>query len=414
MKINKAFFAISFLLPTILFSAGFNCLDATTALEKTICANEELGKLDELMSDYYSKLKSSLDTNQSEQLLNSQRNWLHGRQKKCQTLDNACLITYYKNRIFEFRKQYENIEEYQTVNVQELQGWRNKCDFEGIKFPEDMLIFAGGAYKGKETDYQIDQSGHQATQFDVFVNSPKKPVALILGAYEPSIWNISWTHDTYIKAVIVTGNHRQAIAGLPNDIPILNSTNYNEGKCGYMYVSSETLAKINPLSNKVFGKNVEMVYYAEKGKILFGEQMKGNDVLYTSKDNPPSSFVDKSKPLAGKAGLNDLVSKGVLRKSSGDELTRWKTEKAYKNPPKTKDEELPPVANAKTQIPTHTHILNGYVILKKMTIPVGLYGGNMATFFLEKGVPYPDGDLGHSTLFDFNTMLCQGTLCPRE
>lgn len=46
--------------------------------------------------------------------------------------------------------------------------------------------------RGRELSFQIDQSGHQATQFDITVNSPEQPVALILGAYEPTVWNIGW------------------------------------------------------------------------------------------------------------------------------------------------------------------------------------------------------------------------------
>lgn len=294
---------------------------------------------------------------------------------------------------------------------------QDNCRLKGIDFPDDMVVYAGGAYSGKAINYQIDQSGHQATQFDVFVNSPEHPVALILGAYEPSIWNISWTKGTYIKAVVVTGHHRQAIAGLSNDVAILNSSYDNRGSCGYLIVTDEHLEKINPLSNKVFGKNVAMVYYAEKGKIVFGKPMLGNDTLYTSKDNPPSSFFDTSKPLAGQAGLADFISKGMLRHSTSSDIDRWaqQKEEAYLKTLKAKDEELPPVANAKTQTtfrPQYVH--NGYVILKKITIPAGLYGGNSATFFLEKGVPYPDGDLGHSTLYDFNTIDCHGIGCGRH
>lgn len=398
-----------------LYSASFSCADASTVLENTICSNRKLSKLDRHMSEYYFKLKSSLNKEQSTQLLNSQRNWLRGREKQCQTLEASCLIEYYSNRIFELRKKYENLEEYTIVNAQELQGLRNICSFEDITFPEDLRIYAGGAYSGEKTNHQIDQSGHQATQFDVFVNSPEHPVALILGAYEPSIWNISWTKETYIKAVVVTGYHRQAVAGLPNNVPILNSSYDNRGACGYMYVSDKNLKKINPLANKVFGKNVAMVYYAEKGKIVFGEPVHSSDTLYTSKDNPPHSFFDTSKPLAGQAGLHDFVSKHILRRSTANDLERWAKlkEQAYKKTLKAKNEELPPVANAKNPqtlfSPQYVH--NGYVILKKMTIPAGLYGAHSATFFLEEGVPYPDGDLGHSTLYDFNTMECHGTIC---
>ncbi len=313
----------------------------------------------------------------------------------------------------EFKKD-ENLSQYIPVKTQKLKKIINNCKFEGINLPNDMVVYAGGAYSGKKIRYQIDQSGHQATQFDVIVNSPNKAVALILGAYEPSIWNISWTKGTYIAAVIATGYHRQVVAGLSNDTPILNSSHYNKGACQYMYVADENLKKINPLSNRVYEKNVTMVYYAENGIIVFGKQINEDTKIYRSKDNLPESFVNKSDPLAGKAGLEDLVSKGMLRRSTSADINRWtkQKEEAYEKTLEAKNEELPPVANAKkktTFTPQYVH--NGYVILKKITIPAGLYGGNLATFFLEEGVPYPDGKLGHSKLYDFNTIDCHGVGC---
>ncbi|MBO8087542.1 MAG: hypothetical protein J7D61_16025 [Marichromatium sp.] len=313
------------------------------------------------------------------------------------------------------REMQEKLMKYSSPSSeQNSSDTENDCRFKGIDFPDDMIIFAGGAYSGEKIDYQIDQSGHQATQFDVLVNSSERPVALILGAYEPSIWNISWTSGTNIKAVVLTGYHKQVVAGLPNDVAILNSSHHNSGPCGHIYISDKYLQKINPLSNKVFEKNVTMVYYAEKGKITFGGPIDKNEILYTSQDSPPSSFFDTSKPIAGQAGLKDLVAKGMLRESTSSDMERWVEEKeiAYMKILKEKNEELPPVANAKTRTSSkNRYIHNGYVILKKITIPAGLYGANSATFFLEKGVPFPDGKLGHSTLYDFNTIECYGTAC---
>ena len=151
------------------------------------------------------------------------------------------------------------------------------------------------------------------------------------------------------------------------------------------------------------------MHYASKGKLLFGNPVNQHDKLFTSKVNPPDIFFDKSLPLAGEAGLNDLVKKGFIRKVRPEDIERWAIMKAENH-----KEELPPVASGEnwtTFKPRNIH--NGYVILKQITIPAGLYGGNSATFFLEKGVPYPEGKLGHSTLYDFNTMSCSGTGCDR-
>jgi len=65
------------------------------------------------------------------------------------------------------------------------------------------VLYVGGGYAGRPLGFNIDDSGHSATRFDVLVNQPGKNVALALGAYEPTVWNIRWTPDTKIVGVYV-------------------------------------------------------------------------------------------------------------------------------------------------------------------------------------------------------------------
>jgi len=390
-------------------AASFDCRDAKQEIEQSICSNEKLNLLDENMANYYFKLKETLENAQAKELLTEQRAWLKSRGKSCSPRDYSCLTGLYKTRILQLRKKYENLVPYSALDMRTIQETRHICSFGNTDFPEDMSIYAGGSYSGKKISHQIDQSGHQATQFEVLVNSPDEPVALILGAYEPSIWNIAWTQGTQIKAVLASGYHRQVVAGLPNDTPILNSSYDNRGPCGYLYIAEKNLKKINPLSNRVFGKNVNLVHYANNGNLVFGNPIASDEKLFTSADNPPESFIDKSKPLAGPAGLEDLTTKGFLRRATSSDHDRWAKLKAN-----AYNKELPPVANgSSTEAFKPKSIHNGYVILRDVTIPAGLYGGNSATLFLNEGVPYPKGQLGHSTLYDFNTLTCRGVACGR-
>jgi hypothetical protein len=296
-------------------------------------------------------------------------------------------------------------------NKQIVSGKVSHCKFD-IKFPQDMVVFAGGAYRGRRSDIQIDDSGHEATEFDVTVNYPAKPVALFLSAYEPSIWKIKWTKGTKIEAVYVSGYHRQIVLGIPNSIHLINSSDKRYKRCESFYLSDNTIKKLNPISKRVFGKDVQIAYIAKRdGKILFGSKVPAKERLYTSADRKLSQFIDKSKPLAGPAGLRELEKKGYIRVANEEDLNRWAKlqEDIYK---KRRNSNLPKVINgsAKKSFKPR-YVLHGYTILKKIKIPAGLYGAHAATFFLQKGVPFPDGDLGHSTLYDFNTGKCYGVLC---
>ncbi|MCC8996044.1 MAG: ankyrin repeat domain-containing protein [Nitrosomonas sp.] len=280
------------------------------------------------------------------------------------------------------------------------------CKLDTSSFPKNFMIYAGGAYRGKETDYQIDQSGHTATQFEVVVNSPNIPVALLLGAYEPSVWNIKWTSGTVILGVFVTGYHAQRISGIADNMPVVNSS-YQEGfSCGYAYVKEDNASEINSLSNIVFGKSADLVYVAKNGELQIGETLPSSVRLHTSKNNPPEKHLDASMPKAGQAGINDALAKGILRPLRKDDIELWATEKAklYKDHPKIVGGDR--LAAFKPKI--HG---NAYVILKEFTIPSGLYGAHSVTFFLQKRVTYPTGKLGHSKLYDFNNLGCIGATC---
>ena len=54
---------------------------------------------------------------------------------------------------------------------------------------------------------------------------------------------------------------------------------------------------------------------------------------------------------------------------------------------------------------------HGYVVLKPFELPPGLYGAHSATFFVPNGVSRPTGNPGHSAIYDFNTLTCQGAIC---
>ena len=282
------------------------------------------------------------------------------------------------------------------------------CAFSNLQLPAEFRILATGAYTGRTLSFQIDQSGHAATQFDVAVNSPDKPVVLMLGAYEPTIWNIGWTSKTRILAVLVSGYHRQAIAGLDPRVPTLNSSYDNKGTCGYFYVSSDGgLEKLNPLARKLFGKPVDLVYPAANGAAMVGEPVANMNNMVTHPASTPESFHNKSEPLAGAAGLEDGVRTGALRRATQADAQAWADAVAANTP----NRDVPRVAGIGVPKPRAPSMHNGYVVLRDFTFPAGLYGAHSATFFVSKGAPPPKGNPGHSAVYDLNTLDCQGAIC---
>ena len=294
------------------------------------------------------------------------------------------------------------------------------CSFADKNLPADTIVVAAGAYSGRTVTFQIDESGHEATQFDIAIHADK-PVALLLAAYEPSIWNIGWTKGTKVVAVFATGYHRQVVAGLPKDTPVITSSYQDKGPCGYAYMS-DSLGWVNPKSRSVFGKEAVRVYNKAPGGIIdIGESQREKSNYVTVPDVKPESFRDRTAPLAGTAGLNEAVSKGLIRPMTSADIQSVKEHyqvQAAKNA--TGKADIPPVAGASpsdgpaVRIPSLS-TYRGYVVLKPFVFPAGLYGGNLAYFIVPKGAPAPTGNPGHSTVINLNrSAACTGPSCASE
>jgi len=282
------------------------------------------------------------------------------------------------------------------------------CAFPNVKLPQDYRILATGAYNGRKLDWQIDQSGHEATQIDVAVNHAAQPVVLFLGAYEPTVWNVGWTKETRILAVVVSGYHRQAVAGLDPRVPTINSSYDNRGDCGYFYLggSENGLEKLNPLARRLFGRPVDLVYPAGRnGVAMVGERTDAG--LLTHPARTPESFRDPNAPLAGRAGLEAALRSGEIRRATESDAQAWLEAAAQAG-----QRDVPPV-DGKMERERDPQIMMGraYVVLKPFTYPAGLYGGNLAVFYIAKGVPRPSGNPGHSAIYDLNTGSCDGPMC---
>ena len=294
------------------------------------------------------------------------------------------------------------------------------CGFPGLQLPEDTVVLGAGGLGGKVINFQIGQSGNTATQIDVAVNNPEKPVALMLGASEPNIWNISWTEGTNIVAVFVSGNERQLVAGLKTNTPLLISSYEDNGPCndtkftyqmlhlhdsfiasfGYGQITDVEQAKVEQqLSQLLYSRPISKIFSVSDGKVMIGDALVSGQQLITSSATPPESFYDKNAPLAGQAGLDDAVSKKILRRATIKDAEKWikalKRKYAIQNRPPP---DIPP------------DLFNAYVVLKKFTYPAGLHGGHKATFYIPEGVPQPSGNYGHSKVYDFNsiTLECRG------
>ena len=279
----------------------------------------------------------------------------------------------------------------------------NGCSFPMLDAAKQPFkLYAAGAYSGRRLGMQVDQSGHEAGRIDVGVNRPGEAVALMLGSYDPTVWHIGWTSGTRIVAVLVGGYHRQVVTGLPKDVPLIVSTYDNKGPCGYFYVTADKAPTLNPIARRAFGRGIDMLYPASQGSVLVGAAAGGMITDASAQDD--AAFRIGDDMAAGEAGLAYAVSRGWLREAMQSDADAWISARASRP-----QADVPPIAGGVPAGRMTVH--NGYVVLKPFRLPEGLYGAHSATFFVPKGVARPTGNLGHSVLYDFNTLTCAGTFC---
>ncbi len=269
---------------------------------------------------------------------------------------------------------------------------REICEFPEITFVSDYTAFAivpTRVWLLPKTGIQLDQSGAEAVQMNVVVNSPNVPIFLIAD-YDsgPIIWNFSVTKGTQILGIALSGYSKNSsvVAGLDDPIPTsrqCGSPSKNQNGPPEMYgLSSDD--RLNPFKQKF-----DKIYYAPDATAYIGDPLKDGQQLLRSSIKTPDSFRGSGGSLAGHMALKDAVLRGALRQATKADVLAW--EEGTKK--------ILPIVN------------DAYVILGAYEYPNGLFGSHSARFVIPKGVPPPRGNPGHSTIYDMNTFKCTGPAC---
>lgn len=75
------------------YSAGFDCTKAASKIEKMICSDPQLDKLDSDLLSSYKLAKDNLSKQQFEEIKNEQRKWIKFRNQECTTIE-LCINAY--------------------------------------------------------------------------------------------------------------------------------------------------------------------------------------------------------------------------------------------------------------------------------------------------------------------------------
>jgi hypothetical protein len=276
------------------------------------------------------------------------------------------------------------------------------CQFPQFPSVSDFDVYSVSSYGDS-------LSPRSESKVDVVVNQTTKPIALMLSAGSATNWNIQWTPGTVVLAVFVTSLEKQTVSGLNNGVPILISTEDDNAGCSSTNPGWNNLYAVNAFSKRLYGRTALRNYFAPGNKVVVGKPVSPDVKLVSSSDPPPTTSIPVAPPMTGIAALEELTRSGALRKATAQDAQGWydaaSRDPAFRKRWGAMAEERPG--------PMKPILYNAYVVLQGFALPEKLHGKERAVFFVPKGVASPKGNLGHSTIYDFNDMSCQGSYCMR-
>ena len=279
-----------------------------------------------------------------------------------------------------------------------------------VDFPGEAKVYALGADYGRELDFQIESDSAAARLMRVTVNSPSKPTLLLMKADSPTIWHFNWTQGSKIAGVFISGNGPQRVSGLPPEVPILIA---NAQQCPKFEVSSSliNLISVNNLSKQLFKKDIEQIFNADRGEIVIGQPLAEKSHLETAAEFDINKFRDPATPLPGLDGLNEAITKGLIRKANIEDIQKYSAAKSKaKIKAHSEDEDLPEHLVAKMGYGRIKDLgmRNTYTVLSPdFIIPAKLVGADAANFIVPEGLPEPKGPRGNCRIFSEDKLLME-------
>lgn len=241
-------------------------------------------------------------------------------------------------------------------------------------------VVALGAYEGAEpVPVSFAGEGDEVSRIAVQGDEGGPPLVLILSAYDPVVWDFAGFPTKRLRAVIVYGYDDQAVAHLGPSTPVRFATRATgQTNCGvaiHAYKQSRDLGRLRDQVRRVLGVPLQAFYGSYSPTAL---HVDGSSFAPLAPTKLDAASLMASGPLQvggllpGEQGLRQLLDRGDIRPTRPSDWAEWRR--------KSGDND-------------DTFADDGYVVLRKVTLPRGMYGAHSRAFLIPANVPQP-ADLG--------------------
>jgi hypothetical protein len=187
-------------------------------------------------------------------------------------------------------------------------------------FPHDAVIQAIFVYEGGgalQESVRTSSGLRRAVSVDLHVGKTEKPLALVVGSYEPVIWNIKASAQARITHVFVTGYHESVVRGA-------HHAQIHQLKARFWYPGEGEM--LRHLDEQVYiqtGKKVQAVQGTYRGIRYFfgsGAPEPAPEAAAASSPSPPSAMRNRCVDKDGKAFVTDRRCSDLGYRQQGIEI----------------------------------------------------------------------------------------------
>jgi len=282
------------------------------------------------------------------------------------------------------------------------------------KLDKDTQLHVIGVYESDVyAPFEFKSVDDATLQIDVLIDRTDSPVYIVASAYDPVIWNFALAKGSQLAGVYVIGYHSQAVANVPQDIPVFFNSHDGGGAraCGSQQAGYEGGPRLNALNGQlkqIFGKSLDRCQggYTQSKFVITeatGRQKETSlEVLaLTVEGIRAQGTIQKVSLQAGSAGLKQLEEEGAIRPATQADVDEWMTKAA--EPYRKLDPNYKPRVRL-----GGTYFGRTYVVTKQTTLPRDLRGDASANFIVPAGVPNPELLDGTPQMFFVATGGCSG------
>jgi hypothetical protein len=277
--------------------------------------------------------------------------------------------------------------------------------FDGRCLPADRIrgarIVALGAYEGAQ-DLALSFEGEDDAVSMVRVHGAAKgdQVVVVLSAYDPVVWDFARFPRARLRAVLVYGHHDQAVAHLPDAVPVRFTAGKSAGACGqpaHAYKPGKDLDRLNAQVGYALGREIDAFYGGYDPAAL---HVDGGGIAPAPFRLPDLGAIQGSASLSvdavrpGEQGLRQLVESGSLRPANAQDVRAWLQAAARHG-------------GGSDNLDVH----QTYVVLKSVTLPRGMHGAHSRAFIIPPGTPHPVDHGSHNAFYFVADGSCRGSIC---